>query len=1133
MNSVAAGLVLIPGAVALLVLLVFTYLYEQNRHSYFRAWQLAWAAYKLHYALKAVAYFQGPSAFLFFLSSVLLVGMAICIFVSTRLMKEPFQLKWYDVALMVTGVLLAYATLRAHIVAGVFRESATPGPIYLRLEMGLAAILLYCSFHFYRYAARRNSVAFRALFFSLALWAALMGVGQLRQPFLDVGGPLGGFLGPIPQMLLAIAMVMVLFENERNAVQENALAFSTLGVDPRRLFSASDLAPSLQTFVDRLVAPLPSRRALFFVSQQWRGTLPSVQKGFSAEFLEKLQKTQAGDYIAELAYRRGGVVIFRNLAELEEPLPALSGGKFEACKQTLLEEGITDLMAVSLQTREHNFGVILFPHAERRMFGSSNLRLLIGLALQIALTLENYVVMHEAQRRTKEYELLTEIGQAISSHLNQDEVLRTVQAELGQIFDTSNFYIAFQEEDEIQFELEIEGGLILPKRLRKVGNGLTEHVIRTGQPLLIESDLEQVRSKLGVDFVPPRPARSFCAVPIFLGGKPVGMMAALSTEQESQFLPRDLEVMQTVAGQLGVAVENARLFTEEQRRARHLAFLNSISKMAISSEDAEQMMADIVREIQKNFRYDHIGIGIMDYATKDIEIKAEAGMTSEALGRRIAVGSGVLGKVARTGVSALVQNAGPGQLAGVLPESRAVLCLPISYGETLLGVLNVESRDENAFAPQDVLILNTLADLLATALHNSFVFQKLQQQSITDGLTGIKTRRFFWEAVSSEWKRASRSGRPFSVVLIDLDKFKEVNDSLGHLEGDLVLARVGRLLEQKCRQSNVVARYGGDEFVILMPETGIDQAQVLAERLRLWVANDPMLNEHHITGSFGVGSFPMHGFQVEDIIRVADAGMYVSKHAGGNHVSTTDDLGEGENVAVKRQAISGYIEGFLQREHTGPEHLEELVTTLKKLGGGDDDVSNTHMLKESIEWLNRAAELRELHASNHGDSVARYAEIIGRALGLPPEELADLVFAARVHDVGKIFVPERILNKSGPLTEDEFYLVKMHAGVGSEIVATIPNSEILQKTIEHHHEAFDGTGYPGRLHGEQIPLLARIVALADAYVNMTADRSFAPAKTSDQALAELERMSGTRYDGMLVRVLSRELKAEKAPTWGN
>src|SRR6202167_5660899 len=408
MNSVTTGQVLIPGAVALLVLLVFTYLYEQNRHSYFRAWQLAWAAYTLHYALKAVEYFQRASAPLFFLSSLLLVVMAICIFVSTRLMKEPFQLKWYDLALSLVGVLLDYFGLRAQMVDGGFSERATPVPVYLRLEVGLAATMLYCSFHFYRYAFRRNSVAFRMLAFSLALWAALMYAGQFHQPFLDVVGQLGGFLGPIPQMLLAIAMVMVLFENERNAVQENALAFSTLGVDPRRLLSDSDLVPSLQAFVDRLVAPLPSRRAVVYVCQQWRGTLPSVQKGFSEEFLEKLQKTQAGDYIAELAYRRGGVVTFRNLRELEEPLHALSGGKFAACKQVLLAEGITDLMAVSLQTREHNFGVLLFPHAGRRMFGSSNLRLLIGLALQIALTLENYVVMHEAHRRSKEYELLTE-----------------------------------------------------------------------------------------------------------------------------------------------------------------------------------------------------------------------------------------------------------------------------------------------------------------------------------------------------------------------------------------------------------------------------------------------------------------------------------------------------------------------------------------------------------------------------------------------------------------------------------------------------------------------------------------------------------------------------------------------------
>jgi len=248
--------------------------------------------------------------------------------------------------------------------------------------------------------------------------------------------------------------------------------------------------------------------------------LPSVQKGFSELFLEKLQKTQAGDYIVELAYRRGGVVTFKNLADLQEPLPALWEGKFDAFKQALVSEAVGDLTAVSLQTREHNFGVVLFPHAERRIFGSSNLQLLTGLTLQIALTLENYVVMHEAQRSSKEYKLLTEIGQVVSSHLDQDEVVRAVRGELGQIFDTTNFYIAFQEEDEIRFELEIEDGKILPARSRKAANGFTEHVLRTGQPLLIQSDLEKVRASLGVDFIAPRPARSLCAVPILLGGKP-------------------------------------------------------------------------------------------------------------------------------------------------------------------------------------------------------------------------------------------------------------------------------------------------------------------------------------------------------------------------------------------------------------------------------------------------------------------------------------------------------------------------------------------------------------------------------------------------------------------------------------
>jgi HD-GYP domain-containing protein (c-di-GMP phosphodiesterase class II) len=233
---------------------------------------------------------------------------------------------------------------------------------------------------------------------------------------------------------------------------------------------------------------------------------------------------------------------------------------------------------------------------------------------------------------------------------------------------------------------------------------------------------------------------------------------------------------------------------------------------------------------------------------------------------------------------------------------------------------------------------------------------------------------------------------------------------------------------------------------------------------------------------------------------------------------------------VQRQLISGYIEGFLQREHTGPEHLEELLNTLKKLSGGDggDEQGSVQLLREAIEALARAAELRELSAAGHGEMVQRYCERMARALGMSPEEMDDLAYVARVHDVGKIFVPERVLNKNGPITDEEFYLIKMHAHVGAEIVGTLPESEQLRLAVEHHHESVDGSGYPAGLRGEQIPLWARILAVADAYANMITERTFAPAKSSGQALAELERLSGVRYDGMLVRVLLREMKTERA-----
>jgi hypothetical protein len=382
MNSISTSIVIIPGVVAIMLCLLFTYLYQQSRQVYFRVWQIAWACYSIHYALDALRFYHPPATVAFFISSLCLVAMAVSIFVSTRLTRAAFSTRWYDWVLAIVGAVLACIDLRFYVTSG--SHLAGQHPVSLT-SIFLCAVLLYSSAVFYLHAHRRGSVAFQLLAFSLAFWAVLMAAIQSSNPWMEMFGSVGHVLGPVPQMLLGIAMVMVLFENERNAVQENTLALSTLGADPRRLLTADDMLPSMQSALDRLAGALSAGRAVIYVNERWRGALPSVQRGFSFEFLDELTTSGAGQYISDLAYRHGGLYTVHDLPHATEPLSAGSVGTFAAFKDVFAKAEIRNLTAVSLQTREHSFGVILFPHAQRKAFGTSGPRLMIGLALQLGL----------------------------------------------------------------------------------------------------------------------------------------------------------------------------------------------------------------------------------------------------------------------------------------------------------------------------------------------------------------------------------------------------------------------------------------------------------------------------------------------------------------------------------------------------------------------------------------------------------------------------------------------------------------------------------------------------------------------------------------------------------------------------
>jgi diguanylate cyclase (GGDEF)-like protein/putative nucleotidyltransferase with HDIG domain len=382
------------------------------------------------------------------------------------------------------------------------------------------------------------------------------------------------------------------------------------------------------------------------------------------------------------------------------------------------------------------------------------------------------------------------------------------------------------------------------------------------------------------------------------------------------------------------------------------------------------------------------------------------------------------------------------------------------------------------------------------------------------------------EALSAEWKRSTRAGRHFSIVLMDLDRFKFVNDFYGHLEGDVVLQRVGHILEQNCRRSDVVARYGGDEFVILMPETNAEQARQLAGKLRSWVASDPLLRDKNITASFGIATFPVHGSTPQELVQVADSSMYLSKHQGGNAVSTAEQRESSETKKWKRDVLEAYLGVTLKRQFsTGPEAFDEIYRRLEHFTRSLGEEAQTDSpdqlpapVVDTVTSLALAVDAKDHYTQGHSQKVSAYAAMVAHAAGMAHAEVEEIRLAGLLHDVGKVGIPEAVLNKPGPLDAAEWETMKTHTQLGARLLEPLRAMDRMRQMVLHHHEFFDGSGYPDCLEGQQIPLGARIIAIADAYDTITSERTYKKARNAEEAFAELERCSENQFDPELVRL---------------
>jgi putative nucleotidyltransferase with HDIG domain len=326
------------------------------------------------------------------------------------------------------------------------------------------------------------------------------------------------------------------------------------------------------------------------------------------------------------------------------------------------------------------------------------------------------------------------------------------------------------------------------------------------------------------------------------------------------------------------------------------------------------------------------------------------------------------------------------------------------------------------------------------------------------------------------------------------------------------------------RQSSVVARYGGDEFAILMPEGRVEQAEGLAERLRACIESDSYLAAHDVTASFGIATFPIHGPTQEEILRVADSGMYLAKHQEGNCVRTASLIAQSTHAGLERQLLEAYLGVAMKRMFsTGPEAFEHYRNYLENITQKENGAAPT--LLDTVMALANAVDARDPYTRHHSQTVSQLASQIAREIGLSQAQIEEIRLGGILHDIGKIGVPDQFLKEGSRLAPEEYERVKTHTVLGAKILEPLKVRSIegIRDIVRNHHERFDGTGYPDGLKGTKIPLGARIITVVDSFDPMVTGRAYRAERSVQEAIEELRRCAGSQFDPEIVEAFIRSL----------
>lgn len=442
---------------------------------------------------------------------------------------------------------------------------------------------------------------------------------------------------------------------------------------------------------------------------------------------------------------------------------------------------------------------------------------------------------------------------------------------------------------------------------------------------------------------------------------------------------------------------------------------------------------------------------------------------------------------------------------------KSVIVIPLYTREKEFGWFCVFSSREE-LAPEEMDFLSLFAKQIEMSITIADLFQAVRDQAVTDALTGLYNRRYFEEALAKEVQRSQRQKQPFSIIGIDLDFLKKINDTHGHYYGDLAIKTIAKVLKVNARAIDIPARIGGEEFDVLLPGVTSEGAMAAAERIRKAIEETEIETIGHITGSLGVATFLEHTDNAEELLELTDQAMYSSKRNGRNQVTMAKPITE---ASWQEIAINTFIDILSKNRIPMAKNLSrELCLKLKAPANAENTPKDS--LYTVADMLNKI--YNPMHESGVIKNKVLMAVSLAKRFDLPKEDIDNLRVAMLLYDIGNLMLPQELLQKATPLTEEERDKIKNHPIIAAqEILKPISYVQDILPIIEHHHENWDGSGYPNQISKNDIPLTSQIILIVDEYFALIEPRPYRAKLSSQDALEIIKTDSGKKWNNTLVK----------------